>query len=199
MLDILERERERDIYNKENIEELNENEIVILAKNDNEQAIRILINRYRNLFIKIISKYYVMNYDKEDLLSECLISLYIAIRDYEADNKLPFKSFLYYVIKKRIFTLIRNNNRQKRKVEDFINLENINLVANDKVLEKIENKELIERVKDKLSNLELKVLNLYLENYSYNEIENLLNVSKKSIDNCLKRIKIKIKEVISNV
>jgi RNA polymerase sporulation-specific sigma factor len=200
MLSVIERERERDIFNNnEQLEKLNDVELVILAKNDNEQAIRILINRYRNLFLKIISKYYIANIDKEDLFSECLICLYIAIRDYNFNSKISFKTFLYFIIKKRIYALIRNCNRQKRNSKEFVELEKVNISIEDKKEVEYENKEVIESIKNKLSELELKVLEKYLENYSVNEIANLLNFNLKVIDNAFKRIKIKLKEVVSNV
>ena len=40
--------------------------------------------------------------------------------------------------------------------------------------------------------MELKVLNLYLKRYSYDEISKIGNLSKKSIDNALTRIKNKL-------
>jgi len=197
MIDIL--ERERDIFNNKEQIEVVEKELIELAKNNNEQAISILINKYKPLIVKISNKYKINGYDKEDIIQECIFSLYIAIRDYNFNSKLSFKTFLYFIIKKRIYSIIRNSNRQKR-IKDFIELkENINLIEDNKVLEKIENKEVIEKVKDKLSELESKVLELYLDNYTINEIAKILNLNLKTIDNTHKRIKIKIKEVVSNV
>lgn len=48
-------------------------------------------------------------------------------------------------------------------------------------------------IKNCLSTLEIKILNQYLQGYSYKEIATHLNISQKSIDNALTRIKSKLK------
>ncbi len=190
---------EKSIFdNDEDIEKLNEDKIIELAKNNNEKAIECLLNKYKNLIYKLSKRYYVMNYDKEDIINECILYFYKAIIDFKPE-KISFKTFLYFYLKKRILTLLRNSNRQKRNFKDFIELKDFNLIYEDNKVKKIENKQILEKVKNKLSNLELKVLNLYLNSCSYNEIEKLLKINKKQIDNAIKRVKDKIKEVVSDV
>ena len=52
-------------------------------------------------------------------------------------------------------------------------------------------------IKENLSQLERKVLKDYLQGYSYKEIATRLQISSKSIDNCLSRIKSKLKAKLS--
>ena len=48
-------------------------------------------------------------------------------------------------------------------------------------------------IKENLSKMELEVLKLYLQGYSYNEISQRLSLSNKTIDNSLMRIKTKLR------
>ena len=62
--------------------------------------------------------------------------------------------------------------------------------------EKVENKENFAQITKKivkaLSPLELKILIFYLKGFSYSEIAQQNNISKKSVDNALSRIKNKL-------
>ena len=60
------------------------------------------------------------------------------------------------------------------------------------VLEKENVREIFNQIKASLSNLEFKVLLLYLKGFSYDEISKSMNITKKSIDNALSRIKSKL-------
>ena len=54
------------------------------------------------------------------------------------------------------------------------------------------NKNLNDLISNKLSEFEQQVLQLYLEGYKYNDIIEKLNVTYKSVDNALSRIKTKL-------
>ena len=66
--------------------------------------------------------------------------------------------------------------------------------------EKFEENENYEEIKEKivktLSKLELKILSFFLKGLSYDEISKALNITKKSVDNALSRIKTKLKFLI---
>jgi RNA polymerase sporulation-specific sigma factor len=181
----------------ESLEDLKDIELIMLVKEGNNKALEVLLNRYKNLIIKISTKYYVLGMDKEDIIQEGLIGLFEAIRNYNPDKNITFKTYLYFIVKKKFLVLLRNSNRQKR-IKEVIELGE-NILYEDKKINEIENKQIIEKVKEKLSDLESSVLEFYLLNYTINEIAKELNLSIKTIDNSYKRIKIKIKEVISNV
>ena len=67
-------------------------------------------------------------------------------------------------------------------------------------LKNIEDKEttleLIESLKKSLSGTELEVCNLLVNQYDYKEIAEILNKSPKQIDNCIQRIRNKLKKII---
>ena len=61
------------------------------------------------------------------------------------------------------------------------------------LIEKEKFKEFKEQLWNKLSNMEKKVLQLYLEGNNYTSIAHMLGKSDKSIDNALSRIRQKLK------
>lgn len=64
------------------------------------------------------------------------------------------------------------------------------------LIEKEKFKEFKEQLWNKLSNMEKKVLQLYLEGNNYTSIARMLGKSDKSIDNALSRIRQKLKKKV---
>ena len=54
-----------------------------------------------------------------------------------------------------------------------------------------------ERIRERLSKFEYKVLELYLKGYDYTQIAEKLDRQPKAIDNALQRIRSKVREVCS--
>ena len=149
----------------------------------------------------------------EDLVQEGMIGLYKAIKGYSGHKETSFKTFAIICIKHQIQTAIKRANTNKNKplssavsFQSFTNGKSaesldflpIELVFDSTPAEKVIDKEnyeaLKKSIKESLSPLEYQVLNLYLQGYSYKEISQNLNISSKSIDNGLTRIKTKLKE-----
>ncbi|MCX7758475.1 MAG: RNA polymerase sporulation sigma factor SigH [bacterium] len=199
----------------ENIKDLKDNELVILAKKGNKKAIAILINKYKN-FVRARSKFYfIIGADKEDIVQEGLIGLYKAIRDYNPDKKTSFRAFAELCIMRQIITAIKTATRQKHTpLNSYISLnkpifeENGERVLSDVIVstrnvnpEEIYitlelTKDIKEKMKKYLSSLEAKVLSEYLRGLSYHEVAKSIGKHIKSVDNALQRIKRKIQQTI---
>ena len=166
----------------------------------NKIFILINQNRYKPFIISRAKNYFIVGADREDIIQEGLIGLYKAIRDYNPDKKTSFSSFAKLVILRHI----AKTNRQKHILNSFISLDKpldnnnkrIELISNTDIEKDLIDKEVIEKAKEKLSVLELNILNEYLNDISYKEISQKLNISPKSIDNAIKRIKNKIKDLV---
>jgi RNA polymerase sporulation-specific sigma factor len=194
------------VLNK-SLEELKDEELVMLAKKGNAKAISILINKYKNFVGSRSKSYFIVGADREDIIQEGLIGIVNAIKDYDPERKINFSSFVKLTIIRRLSKKIRDYNRQKYFIlNNYISLDKPLINENNKKIEVIDsksnieenyiNKEVIEKVKEKLTNLELNIFNEYLNDISYKEISQKLNISPKSIDNAIKRIKNKIKELV---
>lgn len=189
--------------------ELLDEELSLKAQDGNEEAVNTLLIKYKNLVNKISRSYFLVGSDIEDIVQEGMIGLYKAIMNFSQDKNTSFKTFASTCIKHHIQNAIRVASSEKNKVlssalsitEDptFEDDEKLGFELFDELpspVEKIIEKEKMQEIKDivkiALSPLERKILALYLGGYNYNEIAEIANISKKSIDNGLSRIKNKL-------
>lgn len=185
--------------------------LVELAQNGDSESLVFLINKYQ-YFVRMKTKpYFLIGGDKEDLVQEGMIGLYKAIRDFREEKIVSFHSFADLCITRQIITAIKTANRQKHgplnssiSLDKPLNSEESNYTLMDMIPgEKITNPEAfiinqeqandIElKIIELLSDLERKVLTLYMDGQSYAEISKELNTHVKSIDNALQRVKRKL-------
>lgn len=192
----------------ENLQELENEKLVELIKSGKEDALELLIERFKPQINRLARSYFLFGGEVEDLKQEALIGLYSACTSYKSDMMTSFVSFASLCMKRRILTAIKMANRDKNKAlnesvsihptndgETEIQLFLPQYVLNpDQKIEENENyEEMKEQIVKLLSKLELKILSLYLKGLSYEEISLSLNISKKSVDNALSRIKNKLK------
>lgn len=190
-------------------------EIVILAKNNDSMAEEYLIGKYRN-FVKAKAKtYFLIGGDKDDIYQEGMIGLYKAIRDFRPDKLSSFRAFAELCITRQIITAIKTATRQKhiplnsyislnkpiyddesdRTLMDVLATVHISdpeeLIISNEEKVKIQNK-----MYEVLSDLEMEVLRCYLDGKSYQEIACDLDRHAKSIDNALQRVKRKLEKYL---
>lgn len=198
------------------ISEMLDEEIALKAKSGNVEAQEYLINKYKN-FVKAKAKsYFLIGADKEDIYQEGMIGLYKAIRDFKSDKLSSFKAFAELCVTRQIITAIKTATRQKhiplntyislnkpiydeesdRTLLDILSAVKVSdpeeLVISREEVVKIENE-----IEDALSELELEVLNSYLQGKSYQEIACDLDRHSKSIDNALQRVKRKLEKCLN--
>lgn len=190
-------------------------EVVDEAKRGNSRAQEYLISKYEN-FVKAKSKsYFLIGADKEDIYQEGMIGLYKAIRDFKADRLTSFKAFAEICITRQIITAIKTATRQKHiPLNTYISLNKpiyeeesdrtlIDVLSEFKITdpeELIIGKEQIKHIEGEmakvLSDLEMEVLQSYLDGKSYQEIACDLDRQAKSIDNALQRVKRKLEKCL---
>ena len=115
-------------------------------------------------------------------------------------------------IERKIISSVIAANRQKHKVlNDSISFEieldnNINLEAffgdteynpENIVISREENDELLNKIENVLTNVELQVLQLKLDGFEYKEIASIIDKDVKAVDNAVQRIRQKIKKIIN--
>ncbi|MFD4707103.1 RNA polymerase sporulation sigma factor SigH [Gottfriedia sp. NPDC058432] len=189
-----------------------EDEVILEYVRDGDQeALTFLIQKYRN-FVKAKSRsYFLIGADREDIIQEGMIGLYKAIRDYKEDKLSSFKAFAELCITRQIITAIKTATRQKHiPLNSYVSLdkpiydeesdrtlldvltETKNMDPEELVINQEENVDIELKMSELLSDLERKVLSLYLDGRSYQEISEELNRHVKSIDNALQRVKRKL-------
>ncbi|WP_408626924.1 RNA polymerase sporulation sigma factor SigH [Alkaliphilus hydrothermalis] len=189
--------------------------IVEEAKNGDPIALEIIIKKYRNFVRAKARSYFLIGADREDIVQEGMIGLYKAIRDFRSDKLSSFKAFAELCITRQIITAIKTATRQKHiPLNSYVSLNKpiydeesdrtlLDVISGHKITdpeELIICREELGQIEGKigeiLSDLEWKVLMLYLQGRSYQEIAGDLNRHVKSIDNALQRVKRKLERYL---
>lgn len=193
---------------------MDDEEIVMAARSGNDKALEYLIHKYKNFVRAKARTYFLIGADREDIIQEGMIGLYKAIRDFKGDKLSSFKCFAELCITRQIITAVKTATRQKHiPLNSYISLNKpvfdeesdrtlLDVICGNEVVsdpeEMIISREEIAGIEGKLnemlSKLEWKVLSLYLEGKSYNEIALELHRHVKSIDNALQRVKRKLEK-----
>lgn len=190
-------------------------QVVELVHNGNSEALDYLITKYRNFVRAKARSYFLIGADREDIIQEGMIGLYKAIRDFKEDKLTSFKAFAELCITRQIITAIKTATRQKHiPLNSYVSLDKpifdeesdrtlMDVISGAKVMDPEElfiNQEEFDDIEVKmgeiLSDLERKVLVLYLDGKSYLEISEELNRHVKSIDNALQRVKRKLERYL---
>ncbi|MFL0365490.1 RNA polymerase sporulation sigma factor SigH [Pseudobacillus sp. 179-B 2D1 NHS] len=197
------------------LETLQDEQLIELVHSGNSDALDYLIHKYKNFVRAKARSYFLIGADREDIVQEGMIGLYKAIRDYREDKLTTFKAFAELCITRQIITAIKTATRQKHiPLNSYISLDKpiydeesdrtlMDVITGAKIMnpeELIINREQFNSIEDKmnelLSDLERKVLALYLDGQSYQEISEELNRHVKSIDNALQRVKRKLERYL---
>ena len=199
--------------------DLNDYELVALAQEKNEEAINLLHKKYYPLIHKKCKKIYVYVYKKgvelSDLIQECMIGFEEAINNFNQNDNVTFYTFCNVCMDRQLRSEIKKLNREKHKIlNEAIPFESVNddgeeinltdfLISDEKnpetdILLHENIKELLEKIKEELTDFEECVFELRLQEFEYREIANILDKTPKAIDNALQRIKIKIKKILES-
>ncbi|WP_052107645.1 RNA polymerase sporulation sigma factor SigH [Clostridium novyi] len=213
---MLSKVQESDKKREDQTEKRLDEDIALDAKNGDIKAQEYLINKYKN-FVKAKAKsYFLVGADKEDIYQEGMIGLYKAIRDFKPDKLSSFKAFAELCVTRQIITAIKTATRQKHiPLNTYISLNKpiydeesdrtlLDILSTVKVCDPeelvISREEVVKiekEIEQVLSELELEVLNSYLQGKSYQEIACDLDRHSKSIDNALQRVKRKLEKCLN--
>jgi len=194
-----------------------EYDIVLKASKGDKIALEYIIKKYKN-FVKAKAKsYFLIGADKEDIIQEGMIGLYKAVRDFDASKTNSFKGFADICITRQIITAIKTATRQKHiPLNSYISLNKpvydeesertlLDIIATsivtdpeELIISKEELKHIESKMNELLSDLELQVVEYYLNGKSYQYIADKLKRDVKSIDNALQRVKRKLEKHLEN-
>lgn len=203
------------------LEKLSEEEIILIAQNRNDEAMTYLMEKYKGLVRQKVRTLFLIGGDKDDLVQEGMIGLYKAICDYSPEKDASFRTFADLCISRQVYTAIKISNRMKNQpLNSYISIyspaysdENVLadgdfMIDNEIRTEQLNPEEIIidrenvSRIEKNLfaylSEMETKVLELYLDGMTYQEIAVYMDKSPKSIDNALQRIKNKLQKQIES-
>ena len=181
-----------------NNESLTDNCLISYINSGKYEYLTQLINRYMPYIIKISDKYRGSGIDVEDLIQEGTLALFFAVKSYD-QTKSSFSSFASICINRSIVSSLRSYYAAHHVPENLISpLDDVVLFDDNSpeniLIEKEAFDSFADTIKKNLSKLEYNVFYEFLSGSSYAEISDKLNITVKSVDNALKRIRIKLKK-----
>lgn len=179
--------------------EISDEELVRQAKSD--AAFSELVSRYKNIAEIKARKLGTGKSEAEvnDLTDEGVIAVFYAVRTFDENRGVRFATYADTCITNRIISALEKQNRIRTKEsDDALSCENGIDIENPEsiVIERERFDEVMKRVSKELSGMELSVLELYLQTESYKEIAEKLNITEKSVDNAMQRVRKKLKSVL---
>jgi RNA polymerase sporulation-specific sigma factor len=186
--------------------------LIALAKAGNADAYDRLVRRYYGFVRLKASSYFLAGGDSDDLIQEGLVGLYKAIRDYRTDRESSFRNFAELCITRQIITAVKTATRNKHTpLNQYVSFSATPASAQDgeptldevipgspvhdpvnQVISSEELQSLVSCLSTALSELESRVLSLYLDGYSYEQVGARLSCDTKTVDNALQRVKRKV-------
>lgn len=187
--------------------------LIALAKQGNRDAYDQLVRRYYGFVRLKASSYFLAGGDADDLIQEGLLGLYKAIRDYRSDRESSFRNFAELCITRQIITAVKTATRNKHTpLNQYVSFSQSPAstagdgdptldevipgpTVHDPVNQVISSEELralVACLSTVLSELESRVLALYLDGHSYEAIGKRIGCDTKTVDNALQRVKRKV-------
>ncbi len=177
--------------------------LVSLAQSGDGKATEILLRRYLNTVRARARRFFLIGGETDDLVQEGMIGLYAAIGDYRPDMGKSFKNFAYLCVTRHILDAVKSSCRRKNSplnqsmslfdpvLSEFPEEE----TPEDFLLEGEQRTEFRMKLLKELSDLEFRVLAMYLEGMSYARICEATGKDMKSVDNALVRAKKKLQKI----
>ena len=191
--------------------------LVTSAQAGDQQACADLVRRYRAMIRSKARSYYLVGADRDDIIQEGMIGLYKAIRDYDASRLASFHSFAELCVPRQIITAVKSATRHKHSpLNGYVSLSRSTSMEDEGerllsdilaakgvcdpaeiVVSSWETEFIRSGVVQALSPFETRVLSLYTNGRSYQEIADALGRHTKAVDNALQRVKRKMETQIS--
>ena len=202
----------RTFHNSQSEVKVDDGFLIALAKQGDRMAYDRLVRRYHGFVRLKASSYFLAGGDSEDLIQEGLVGLYKAIRDYRTDRESSFRNFAELCITRQIITAVKTATRNKHTpLNQYVSFSSTPAAAGEdvptldqtiagpsvndpvnRVISSEELRSLVGCLSTALSELESRVLSLYLDGCSYEQVGERLGCDTKTVDNALQRVKRKV-------
>lgn len=185
---------------------MTDEQLLRLARDWQGGAEEALAERYTRLVRVCARPFFLSGGDSEDLLQEGMLGLLSAIRSYDAEKGASFKTYAEICIRNRIQSAIRSAGRKKHaplndglSLDEVLSAESQSLGTQyfqrspeEQVLARESEKEFISAYSRCLSKFEARILGLYLDGLSYEEMADITSRNVKAVDNAVQRIRRKL-------
>jgi len=158
-----------------------------------EKEFTELLYQNQGIVHKICSLYFNNRADKEDYKQELIIQLWKAFPSF--NNQSKFSTWMYRVCLNASIDILRKEKTQPQ----FIKIDNYSIEATtESNSDNDENKEILYQAINKLTNIDKALITLYLDEFSYKEIAEIMGISESNTGVKINRIKSLILKSIEN-
>ena len=198
--------------------EYNDYELLDFIAEADEDALKLMYKKYEPLIYQTAKKMvkYTKNTGLEmnDLIQEGNIGLSKAIETFDSMSEASFYTYAKLCIERAVISSIIKTTRLKRRIlNESIPIDTTddngegndlsNLLTNDNnnpeniLISEEKMNDIFNKVKSILTDFEMQVFELRVNNFQIKEIMDLLDKDYKSIDNAIQRIKTKLKKELN--
>lgn len=146
-----------------------------------------LLKEHQKIIYKVCNLYMQSHADREDLFQEITLQAWKAYSNFRGDSK--FSTWLYRVALNTAITFFR---KEKKKME--INVEELPELTEGSFDQIEEKTKAMYLAIGELSKIDKAIVMLYLEDYNYGQISEVIGITPNNIAVKMNRIKIKLKE-----
>jgi RNA polymerase sigma factor (sigma-70 family) len=151
-----------------------------------------MINKHRGILFKVSNLYCHQEEDKKDLFQEMVLQLWRSYPKFKSDS--TGSTWMYRVA---LNTAISNFRKESRKPERRSILDSdFEIPDFSDFPRQSENLSMLKVAIDQLTQIEKAIIMLYLEEKSYEEISEIIGISKTNVGVKINRIKAKLEKII---
>lgn len=202
---------------KLNYEAMSDEALSALSKHGDKEAERLLIVRFMPLVRLKARPYFLIGADNADLVQEGSIGLFSAIRDFDNQRGVSFRSYAEVCIQNNIIAAVKRSTRKKHiPLNSYISLDKpfseddedsatladrLGAAAEspeELAINREAEQQLMRIISEKLTDFEKQVLALFLDGNSYKRIGELTGRTAKAADNALQRVKKKVAAMVKD-
>lgn len=183
---------------------LEDEELVILSKENDVKAFSILAERYLSAAEYHASRFCVPQTEKEDLAQDGMLGFISAVYAYNSEQGASFSTFANHCIRNRIVSSVRATSAKKNIPSELVVPldEQCHSYAKgnspeDDLISQSESERIYQLIKLTLTEKEKRVFLLFIAGKSYEQIAKEEGCTTKSIDGTLQRVRKKLREKLS--
>ncbi|MBQ9728640.1 MAG: sigma-70 family RNA polymerase sigma factor [Clostridia bacterium] len=181
---------------------LSDEELTARSQRGDQAATEELLTRYAGIVRGKARQFFLNGGDTEDLIQEGMIGLCFAIGDYRGgDGNLSFKNFAHLCVSRRIIDAVKKSARKKHApLNNAVSLLGMDEEAADcnpeeEMILNDDRREFMQKVSRALSDFEFKIMMMYIDGMTREEICEATEKSEKSVDNAIHRSKKKLQDL----
>lgn len=162
-----------------------------MKQKETELLFEKLIREHELLVYKVCRIYAFTDHERQDLYQEILIQLWKGFQTFRGDSK--FSTWLYRVA---IHTAISGLRKKKNFIVSY-EPENLPNIKGEIIHDDVKDEQLQELYKaiEQLNEVEKAIIMLYLEEKSYDEMEEILGINQGNLRVKMNRIKEKLRQL----